>query len=371
MLAWSVVEALYRNWALVAILSTTVVLVIIPALIIMKYARISLNIMRTTKPPLTRNPLDYEPLRGDPVNFTAFDGLRLSGALIRANPDVPRRGMIIFAHEFCSDMASCGRYCRPLWEVGYDVFTFDFRGHGQSDKDPVYTPRQWVSDRDIADMRGVVAYVTDWLEREGLPREIGVFGISRGACAAIITAAENENIRALVADGAFSTDRTIEYFMKRWAYIFAKVKIVYENHPPLFWRFLRWSMMHFARREFRCRFPSVRKAIMRMKPRAVFFVHGQRDSFLPVEQSRLLYALAAQPKYMWLAPGARHNQAAILHPELYARLTTEFFDRHLAHLPATGRGGRVESAQAPVSVAAPVSQEAGIRDNLQKHADPA
>ena len=59
-------------------------------------------------------------------------------------------------------------------------------------------------------------------------------------------------------DGAFSTDRTIEYFMKRWAYIFAKVKVVYENHHPAFWRFLRWLLFVVARREFRCTFPSVR-----------------------------------------------------------------------------------------------------------------
>jgi len=84
-----------------------------------------------------------------------------------------------------------------------------------------------------------------------------------------------------------------------------------------------------ARREFRCAFPSVRKAIQRMKPRAMLFIHGEKDSYIPLQQSRLLYALAAQPKCLWIAPGARHNQAAILHPERYAGLTVAFFDRHL------------------------------------------
>ena len=337
LLAWSVWEALYRNWALVAIVSTVITLIVVPTLVIMKYVRISLKIMRTTKPPLSRNPLDFDRLTGEPVSFTAYDGLRLSGMLIRANPRVPRRGMVVFAHEFCSDMYSCARYCRPLQEVGYDVFSFDFRGHGQSDNDPDYSARQWVSDREIDDMRGAVAYVAQWLEQQDLPREIGLFGISRGACAGILAAAENPDIRAIVSDGGFSTDRTIEHFMKRWAYIFATVRFVYENHHPAFWKFLRWSMMHFARREFGCRFPSVRKAIQRMTPRAMLFIHGERDSYLPVEQSRLLYALAAQPKHLWIAPGARHNQAATLHPDLYARLTTDFFDRHLAKLPPAQR----------------------------------
>lgn len=332
-LAWSVLDILFRNWALVAIVSTAACLVVVPTLVIMKYVRISLNIMRTTKPPLSRSPLDFHRLPGTPVSFTAYDGQRLAGMLIRANPHVPRRGMIVFAHEFCSDMHSCARYCRPLQEIGYDVFTFDFRGHGKSDIDPGYTPRQWVSDREVADMRGAVAYITDWLDRHGYSREIGLFGISRGACAGILAAEENPNIRVIVSDGGFSTDRTIEYFMKRWAYIFAKVRIVYENHHPAFWKFLRWSMMHFARREFRCRFPSVRKAILRITPRPILFIHGEKDSYLPVEQSRLLYALAAQPKQIWIAPGARHNQAVVLHPELYAAITGEFFDKHLARVP--------------------------------------
>ncbi len=330
LLAWSALELLSRNWALVVIASTILILMVVPTLIIMKYVRISLNIMRTTRPPLSRAPLDYEPLAGEPVGFPAFDGLPLNGMLIRGVPGVPRRGLVVFAHEFCSDMHSCGRYCRPLRDAGYDILTFDFRGHGQSPCDPDYTPRQWVTDRDLDDMRGAAAFAATWLRENDLPPEFGVFGISRGACAAFLVARENPAIRAIVADGAFSTDTTIEYFMKRWAYIFASVRFVYENHPPVFWRFLRWSMFHFARREFKTSLPSVRKAIQRMTPRPILFIHGEKDSYLPMEQSLGLYALAPQPKHLWIAPGARHNQAVIRHPEDYARLTLSFLNLHLA-----------------------------------------
>lgn len=333
-LAWVITEVLTHNWALVAIVSTIITLIVVPLLIVLKYVRISLNIMRTTKPPLARNPLDFERLTGEPVSFPAYDGMPLAGMILRGKAAGPRRGMIIFAHEFCSDMFSCARYCSPLLALGYDVFTFDFRGHGRSACEPDYTPRQWVTDRELNDMRGAVAFIQNWLEERGLPREVGIFGISRGACAAILASVENPEIRAIVADGAFSTDTTIEYFMKRWAYIFARVRIVYENHPPVFWRFLRWAMMYFAAREFKCRFPSVRKAIQRMTPRPILFIHGEKDSYLPVEYaSRRLYALAGQPKYLWVAPGSRHNQAAVRHAEFYAWLTTSFFDRYLARIP--------------------------------------
>jgi len=333
-LAWSAVDALAKNWALVLILSTIGTLIVVPFMILRKYVRISLNIMRTTKPPLARSPLDFDRLLGEPVAFPAYDGLPLQGMLIRAHPLTPRRGLIVFAHEFCADMHSCARYCRPLQQAGYDILTFDFRGHGQSECPPDYTPRQWVTDRDLDDMRGAAAFAEHWLARQGHPTGFGIFGTSRGACAAILLAVENPHIRAIVSDGAFSTDSTIEYFMRRWAYIFARVRFVYENHPPMFWRFLRWAMIHCAAHEFKCRFPSVQKAIRRITPRPMLFIHGEKDSYLPVEQSRRLYALAPQPKYLWIAPFARHNQAVVLHPEFYSRLTTSFFDQYLARSTA-------------------------------------
>lgn len=324
-------DLLIHNWALVAITLTVVTLLLVPSLVLLKYVRISLNIMRTTKPPLVRKPLDFEHLPGTPVTFPAFDGLRLNGMIVPANPLAPRRGLIVFAHEFCSDMHSCARYCRALQYSGYDVFTFDFRGHGESPSGPDYTPRQWLSDREMQDIRGALAFVKRWLAERKLPEDVGLFGISRGACAAILAVAEFPNVKAIIADGAFSTDTIIEYYMRRWAYIFATVKFVYENHPPVFWRFLRWTMMCFARREFGCRFPSVRKGLARMTPRPILFIHGEKDSHLPPEySSRRLYALAGQPKYLWIAEGARHSQAVVCHPDFYAHLTVDFFDLHLA-----------------------------------------
>ncbi|MFO0839525.1 MAG: alpha/beta fold hydrolase [Phycisphaerae bacterium] len=348
-LAW--IQVFSRNWAVFAIAFTLITIFVVPSLVLMRYIRISLNIMRSTKPPLSRSPLDFEPLTGEPVGLTAFDGLRLAGMIIRASPRVARRGMVIFAHEFTSDMRSCARYCRPLREAGYDIFTFDFRGHGESQSEPDYTPRQWVTNRDLNDMRGAISFAVDWLEQRGLSPEVGLVGVSRGACAAILAAAEYPQVRAIIADGAFSTDSVIEYFMKRWAYIYARVRVLYENHHPLFWRFLRWAMIAFARREFRCTFPSVRKAILRMSPRPILFIHGEKDSYLPVEQTRRLYAIAAQPKYMWIAPAARHNQAVVLHPERYAKMTVDFFEQYLSG---------AEPTDSPVVLPTPPTVPSGV-----------
>ena len=256
-------DALYRNWALVAIVTTMIVLVVLPTVVLRKYVVISRNILDDTPPPLSMGPVDFEPIEGERVDFLSFDGHALAGMLLAGDPQRGPRGLIIFAHEFRSDAYSCARYCRPLLQAGYDVFTFDFRGHGRSAAEEGYKPRQWATEREQSDMLGAIAYAEDYLEQQGRPTRIGLFGISRGAGATILGAVGLPSVVAIATDGAFSTDMTIEHLMKRWSTIFAKVRVVAESHPPTFWRFLRWLMLRDCQRQFRCRFPSVRKALVR------------------------------------------------------------------------------------------------------------
>ncbi len=318
-----------RNWAALAIALTCLSLIVFVVLLLGKYVRICLNIFVDTPPPLSMGPVDYLRLEGEIVRFRSFDGTSLRGMHLKASAGKPYKGTIVFCHEYGSDMYSCARYTRPLIDTGYDVFTFDFRAHGQSSSHPGYKPLQWPSDKELEDVLGACAYMESVLAGEGKPTQIGLFGISRGAGAGILAAASDPNIKALVCDGAFSTETTITALMKRWAYIFARVKLVYENHPDAFWKFLFWWMMRFAQPKLKRRFPSVRKALRDMQPRPVFFIHGQRDSYIRVDQTYLLYAEAPSPKYLWIAEGAKHNQAVILSPKPYAERTVAFFRRYL------------------------------------------
>jgi pimeloyl-ACP methyl ester carboxylesterase len=330
LLASWLVEGLVHNWALMSIVCTLTVLLIVPAVVLRRYVKLIINIFDETPPPLAMDPRDYDRLEGQPVLFRAFDGAALRGMILHANPDRSTKGMVLFAHEYGSNAYSCARYCRPLLEAGYDVLTFDFRGHGRSGPEQGYKPRQWPSDREQSDMLGAIAFAEDYLERQGRPRDLGLFGISRGGGAAILAAVGVESVQAILTDGAFSSDSTLEYLMQRWVSIFAKVRLIYENHPPTFWRFLRWLTFRACRRRFHCRYPSVRKAILRLGPTPMFFIHGERDSYIPIAQSQILYDLAQGPKFLWIVPGAKHNQSVIQQPQQYADRTVRFFDQFLA-----------------------------------------
>lgn len=334
--SWTLWQFIARNWALISIVLTVVAMIAIPVLVLGRYVRIMLNIFKDTPPPLAMGPLDFERLEGQIVRFRSFDGTSLRGMFLPNSRPAESKGMILFCHEFTSDMYSCARYCRPLLDAGFDVFSFDFRGHGDSSNHEDYHPRQWASDREVDDVWGAVAFLEDYLESQGRPVTLGIFGISRGACAAVIASARNPAVTAMITDGLFSTDLTFEGYMRKWAGIFAKVRFVYENHPDAFWRFLRWTLFLCAHRQFKCRYPSVRKALRKMIPRPMFMIHGERDSYIPVEQAQYLADIVNAPKTLWIVPDAKHNQPAVVQPTDYAARTIAFFERHLNQ--AAGHG---------------------------------
>jgi len=324
-----------RHWAALAIGLTCLSLIVFVVLLLAKYVRICLNIFVDTHPPLAMGPLDFQPVHGEIVRFRSFDGVSLRGMHLNTPNRAARKGTVVFCHEFKSDMYSCARYARPLIEAGFDVFTFDFRGHGDSSCTRDYRPLQWPSDREVDDVLGACAYVESVLAGEGRSTRIGVFGVSRGAGAALLAAASDPNIAAIVCDGAFSTSETLAALMKRWAYIFATVRLVYENHPDAFWRFLAWLLMRFAQPKLHRHFPSVSKALLDMQARPIFFIHGRRDSYIRTDQTEVLLEAAPTPKYLWLVEDAKHNQSVITQPRQYAARTIAFFRKHLAGEPLT------------------------------------
>jgi pimeloyl-ACP methyl ester carboxylesterase len=318
-----------RNWAALAIAITCLSILILTTLILAKYVRICLNIFCDTPPPLSMNPVDFQRLEGEIVRFRSFDGTSLRGMVLDPPRGVTYKGTIVFCHEYGSDMWSCARYTRPLLEHGYRVFTFDFRAHGESSGYD-YKPLQWPSDKELGDVLGACAHVEEMLHAEGRAPDIGLFGISRGAGSALLAACTDPHVKAIVCDGAFSTDTTLIALMKRWAHIFASISLVYKHNTESFWRLLVWLLMRFAQPKLRRRFPSVRKAIRELEGRPIFFIHGKRDSYIREEQTQLLYEVAPGPKYIWVVDKAKHNQAAVVAPRAYKARTTAFFDKYLA-----------------------------------------
>jgi len=328
------------GWWLLAVFASS--LIVYPALVLRRYVRMIVKLIDECAPLPSADGRQAERLPGEEVEFPAADGHLLTGTILTGNPDRAKQGMILFAHEFGSDRTSCLRFCGPLLDEGFDVLTFDFRGHGSSSPGGGYRPRQWASDREVSDMRGALAFAETYLISQGRKVALGVFGVSRGGSAALLGAAGNPSVRCIAVDGAFSTDTTLEHLMRRFATTFARIRIVAENHPAAFWRFLRWLLYREYLKRFRCQFPSVRAAVTRLPHTPILFIHGERDSYIPVAQSQALYEAARGSRQLWIVPAARHNQSVIMRPDEYAARLVAFFGDYLNPAAPARTGGGIE-----------------------------
>ena len=158
-------------------------------------------------------PMDH----GEEVTFHTVDGARLEGTFLRRVSGSPR-GVLIYCHELNGDRWNATPYISDLLENGYDVFTFDFRNHGESDCIPDYQPLPWVTRHEVND---VLAAVNCVCARENIG-EVGILGVSKGGTAGLAAAVEDSRIRALILDGVIPTEQMQVHFTRRFMPIYVK-----------------------------------------------------------------------------------------------------------------------------------------------------
>jgi fermentation-respiration switch protein FrsA (DUF1100 family) len=282
-----------------------IVALLLAALAALAWMGSSKLMARRTPDPQT-SPTDYG-LAHEDVNFQSRDGLTLGGWFI---PTGSARGTVVFCHGHAGSMDPDIVYVPWLNKAGFNVLMFDFRAHGRSEGERVslgYFERQ--------DLLGAI----DYLQSHGIG-EVGVLGFSMGGAVGLTAAAQNRAIRAVVSDGGFARLESavlgwgLERNLPRWlALLVARLIIVVAG-----WRLgvhlsdadpIRW-VAHIA-------------------PRAVFFVHGDRDPFVAVADVEALYARSGEPKALWRVAEADHRRVDRLYPDEYRQRIIRFFERHL------------------------------------------
>ncbi len=251
-------------------------------------------------------PADFS-LPYNEVVFTSRDNLTLHGWHI---PLEDSKANIIIAHGYGGNKVPDLRHAVWLRQAGYSVFMFDFRGHGRSDG-PQGTSAGYL---ERLDMHGAVDYLLGLGERR-----IGVYGISMGASIAILAAAENQHISAVVADSPFA-----QFYRSIAREATNRYGIPYWFTRPVA-RFAFKAMADYHGYQPRQAHPA--NQIRRIAPRPLFLIHGSADNLTPVENSQILYKLAREPKELWIEPGIEHVQIFDKLTEEYVRRVSEFFDK--------------------------------------------
>ena len=255
-------------------------------------------------------PGGYEPsgIPFERVNLQNRTGLRIAGwTAIRE--DAP--GTVIFCHGVWANHREMESRAESLWSRGFSVMTFDFQGCGESDGR--YTS---LGLREVDDLVAAV----DHLAERGEPGPLGVVGNSMGGAVAILAAARDERIRAVVTDGAFAAA--------------GRDFVAYAFHgvTGLPSRLFQDAVVAVSEWLSGARLDRIRPgdSIGAIAPRPVMLVHCADDEMVSAADADALYAAAGEPKTLWIVPDCTHVQSFHVQTDEYVRRVEEFFRRAFA-----------------------------------------
>ncbi len=255
----------------------------------------------------THNPADYG-LTYETVNFkSAVDEIPLVGWYI----DSPGSKVVLLLHGRDATMDDESLrlldLMKALAQRSYDVFTFDYRGHGLSGG-----LRYSFGDLERRDVTGALAY----LKTRGV-NEVNVISFSMGAATALNAAPDHPEMRAIVADAPFGDFNTLV-----WDSLPQATGLPSFFTPGIFTLAQIMYGMDFFNNK-----PA--NALTRLGNRPVFLIHETGDPQIPTTQHTLLVQAGANNPNVqaWLLQGSDHGQAFRSGPDEYMQRVMAFFEQ--------------------------------------------
>jgi dienelactone hydrolase len=169
---------------------------------------------------------------------------------------------------------------------------------------------------EVGDMEAWYQYL---LTRDDFDHEkVGILGNSYGGMLAIQFAAQNENIKAVVANSAFSSlNDTVATSVKHFTGLpeFPFVPLI------VFW----------AEQEsgFKTEDIDAARIIAEISPRPVFLMQGGADTVISAGSGQRLYDAAGEPKELWFDPALGHVEFDSERAAEYEARVAAFFDQYL------------------------------------------
>jgi len=252
-----------------------------------------------------KTPADYNMPYKDVTVIS--DGLKLVGWFVPSE----NGAVIIMQHGYKATRKEMLNEAEMMHHHGYGVLLTTVRAHDYSEGEMITFGMKEIDDMD--------AWYQYLISRDDVdPDKIGILGNSYGGMLSIQYAAQNTNIKAVVANSAFSSlndtvSTSVTYFTNLPAFPFAPLIVMW------------------AEREtgFKTDDIDTTKWIAKISPRPVFLMQGGADVVVSPGSGQRLYDAAGEPKELWYDPALGHVEFDEQRAAEYEKRVSAFFDKYL------------------------------------------
>lgn len=273
-------------------------------------AYVAWKLTKTVRVPIPNTPESVNLLYEDVIFKSREDELKLSGWFI------PQKGgdrkVLILVHgkgqHRANNEIKMLELSRDLHKKGFSILMFDLRGWGKSQGE-----RFSLGYYEKRDILGAV----DFLKEKGFSK-IGILAFSMGASSSILAAVEEDAIMSLVLDSGYSDAREM-----------IELKLPGQSGLP---NWFTPGVVLSANAIFRMNLNSVRPVeyVKKISPRRIYFIHGEADTTVPVENAyRLFHASGNPADELWIIPNVKHVEAYKTHTKEYIERVSKFFNETL------------------------------------------
>ena len=256
----------------------------------------------------------YDSLSKQEVNITSFDGLKLCGAAIEANPG--SKHWMLIVHGYTGSRAVSAQFIDMFTEEGYNVLLIDQRRHGLSEGR--YTTYGYYEKYDVQ------AWIRWLTSQYGKDIAVGLHGQSLGGGTVLeYLSIAAPQVKLVIADCPYSdlTD-LIRHQLSSLNKIPARP-------------FLSWVDARIRRKAgFSLNQVSPIRAV-RESTLPVMFIHGSKDNYVPTRMSLEMYEAKPEPKKLLLIEGAIHANAYHIDPNGYREGVQSFLREYMGKLQAS------------------------------------
>lgn len=239
------------------------------------------------------------------VSFLSRDGLRLAGWFVPSPADSDKT--LLICHGWGDNKGEILEQTVFLnRDEGFNLFYFDFRGHGESEGDQVTLGKM-----ELVDFAAAMDYLRK--EKPLCAANLGVVALSMGAAVAAMALPDYPGIKAAVLESPFADFREVG---RRWAWHHMRVPYFPAIMAVMYMARLRTGHLDIDRYSPEAFLPSANTPL--------FIIAAGCDGIMPPVDVRRLYAAAAGPKEYWEVPGASHAKCRQTAPSEYESRVASF-----------------------------------------------